>query len=809
MESLKAAKLLLKRYSLSELLPYLAYDKDSKAYILDHGVGLVYACHPLPFPDHGAVSSLRGLFESSFPPGTSIQFMLYSSKNIDHYLDSYVLYRANVHGDSVYTDIARKRADFLKEGTRRSLFKGADIRVKNYQILVSVLVPCAHTPKAIEETILNIIPPIRETTYQALNTAGLGPSYVSPEEFIRTMCELLNPGHDQNVALHYDPAVPIKDQLIYGDNEIRVEQSHLVIDGYYVRSFTVKQYPEQWNYANIINYIGDMFQNVKQIGVPLVINMNCEYPDVISARREIQNKSMIVTYQAVGQLASWIPKLALRKQHFDRYNDDLEHGATPFYSYMNMFTYSESETEMNAVSSILQTIYRGFGFILQEDSYIQLPVILQSLPLCYQKGAQRDLRRRRTLTTLTTAELCPLQADWTGTGRHVVPLISRRGQLQFIDIFSNKRGGYSGIVCASTGAGKSFFVNDMIIGYLGIGAKIWVIDVGRSYEKLCSFLGGDFLVFDTQSPTCINPFSSVYDINEEMPMLKTIIAQMASNTPLDDLSMSYLEEAIKECFARRGQDTTVTDIANYLTSQSDPRQNDLGKRLYPYTRQGSYAAFFEGRSSFAPDAQLVVLELEELKSKKDLQEVVLLSLIYTIQQEMMKRGQNKLVIIDEAWDLLTGGNTSQFMETGYRRFRKYSGGCITITQSVNDFYKIPAGIAIVENADYMFLLRQRAESIEALKKSQKVVLSEGLYELLKSVHTDTGNYSEIFLYTPDGIGIGRLVVDRFTQLLYTSKADEYLAIKQLTDRGMSVAEAIEEIMHQENEAAAGKGNNKR
>jgi conjugal transfer ATP-binding protein TraC len=125
------------------------------------------------------------------------------------------------------------------------------------------------------------------------------------------------------------------------------------------------------------------------------------------------------------------------------------------------------------------------------------------------------------------------------------------------------------------------------------------------------------------------------------------------------------------------------------------------------------------------------------------------------------------------------------------------GACIAITQSVNDFYKLPAGVAIVENSDYFFLLRQRPESIEALKKSGRLSLSEGLYDLLRSVHTDSGNYSEILCYTPDGITIGRLIVDRFTQLVYTSRADEFTKIKQYQNNGMNLADAINAVIRDE------------
>jgi conjugal transfer ATP-binding protein TraC len=192
------------------------------------------------------------------------------------------------------------------------------------------------------------------------------------------------------------------------------------------------------------------------------------------------------------------------------------------------------------------------------------------------------------------------------------------------------------------------------------------------------------------------------------------------------------------------------------------------------------------------------MDLDELRSKKDLQEVVLLTLIYQIQQEIVKeRIQRKIVVVDEAWDLLTGGNTTAFLENGYRRFRKYRGACISITQSINDFYKHPSGRAILENSDFFFLLRQRAESIEALKESKRVMLSEGMYELLKSVHTDSGNYSEIFVYSPTGIAIGRLTVDRFTQLLYSTKAEEFAQVKELVAQGKTVIEAIRQIIERE------------
>ena len=799
MDSVRVAKAMLDRQPLSELLPYLAYNEQKGLYVLESGVGFIFECIPVQFPRDDMTSSMRGLFESLFPPNTSIQFLLFSSGRINHLLDSYLFDRKNTYGDSIYTELAKKKRDFFLSGTHKSLLKGFDVRIRDFRLFVSVVVPCLRTPAGYQEAIDNVVPQIKETVGQALNTASLYPTSLPPEGLINLLSELLNPGHFADTILHYDPGLLLRDQVVYSDTEISVEKGHIMIDGKYCKSFTVKQYPQEWDISRGINFPGDLYENVRQIGVPFFISLNCQYPDASKVRREIQKKAIMASYQAFGPFAKWFPKFRIKKENFDMFALSLENGETPFYGFLNVFFYADSIKSAYNVAGVCHSLYRSMGFILQEDTYVMLPLFLQSLPMGYLPEAQGDLRRRRTFTTANVSELIPIQADWRGAGRPVVPLVSRRGQIQFVDVFSNRRGGFSSVIVASTGAGKSFFVNELIVSYLGIGAKIWTIDVGRSYEKLCNFLGGDFMVFEPASKVCINPFSGIVDINEEMPMLKSIIAQMASREPLDELSLAYLEEAIKDNYATKGTSMVITDIANYLSGKSDIRQVDLGRRLFPYTVLGTYASFFEGKSTFSPKQNFVVLELEELRAKKDLQEVVLLTLIYKIQQEMLNREQDKLVIIDEAWDLLTGGNTTQFMETGYRRFRKYKGACISITQSMNDFYKISSGIAVMENADYMFLLRQRPESIEALKQSQKVSLSEGLYELLKSVHTDSGNYSEIFMYTPDGVSIGRLIVDRFTQLLYTSKAEEFAEIKRYVKQGMNLYDAITEVIRKESE----------
>ena len=176
-----------------------------------------------------------------------------------------------------------------------------------------------------------------------------------------------------------------------------------------------------------------------------------------------------------------------------------------------------------------------------------------------------------------------------------------------------------------------------------------------------------------------------------------------------------------------------------------------------------------------------------------------LIIMLRIQQEMYlgERNRRKICVIDEAWDLMSGGQATKFIETGYRRVRKYGGAFLTATQAVNDYYKNPAAQAAWENSDWVFMLRQKDESIEQLKASGRFSVSERLGRVLRSIRTRHGEYSEVYIHMPGGGAVGRLIVDSYTAKVYSTKAEEVHAVNQLVARGYSLADAVEELVRQE------------
>ena len=182
----------------------------------------------------------------------------------------------------------------------------------------------------------------------------------------------------------------------------------------------------------------------------------------------------------------------------------------------------------------------------------------------------------------------------------------------------------------------------------------------------------------------------------------------------------------------------------------------------------------------------------ELETKKDLRAVIVLSVMFLVRQRMKKGGRElrKALIIDEAWALLSDGATGEFIEGFARRCRKEGGSIITGTQSINDYYKTAGARACLENSDWQVMLRLKAEALDQLRNDTRLSIDEAGMQLLKSLKTSEGEYSELMIQGPQGRCVGRLVLDRYSVTLYSTKPQVYAAVQNYRAAGMPLHEAV-------------------
>lgn len=837
----------------ADLLPYLAFDNESGLFVLEgdeensiEALGFVLEM----MPQTGAPQEMAELLTSVFigvPPGTSFQWSLFGTPLVDPFVSAYEAQRLSPESfppgpereqSRLYRELFRRRANHFRKGATLPLIQNTPYLLRDLRLIMAVTVPAKDmNDKALIQTLRTM----RETYITTLQTYSQYSHTWGPEDLINWCATLLNPHQalqGEAVHLRYDNGRKIANQIVSPETVIRVTDKGLRFglpqDGndLVAHVMSVRSYPPSFTLNGMGQLIGDWTQAALGYPCPFLITLVAVTVDYEENRNKTQMKQARATQNAESPMAKFLPDLAEKKRDWDIAQFAFDDGKGTVQMLHQIVLFAPPEKIHRARQSAI-AVWRNKQFEIVSDTYMQLQGMLGSLPMAVTASLTKDIKnaqRWSTKTTFNAVNTSPLLGEWCGFGKPIVALWGRRGQAMGFDLFANDSGNYNACVVGTSGSGKSVFLNDLSLSYLSIGGRVWIIDVGRSYEKLCHTVGGQYIEFTPEANICLNPFSMIHDLDDfddQMGMLRELLAQMISpSAPLNDYEKTQIEIHLRSVYYEHGPNMTMDHLAHSLINNCekggpnpqaadeeykrkiaamspeerekvcDPTIRRLGVQLTPYTTDGSYGRYFNGPANIEFKSNFIVLELEELASKPDLQAVVMFLLMYKITDAMyLSRSQKKLCIIDEAWALLSGGNSSQFIETGYRRARKYNGSFITGTQGIGDYSKSPAAEAALNNADWMFMLRQKPESIESLSKSGKLLVDEELKKMLLSVTTRQGSFSEVLVHCGQkGYGIGRVFFDPFSLLLTSSKAEDFEAVNEYRKRGLSVSEAIEAVL---------------
>ncbi|TXI08275.1 MAG: type IV secretion system protein TraC [Rhizobium sp.] len=809
---------------LDRFCPVLAFDPERNLFELeDQALAFGFICYPLTGYDQKVGDRLGTMLNQELPPGSLVQVTLHAGPDIQGFVDRYENIRDRrrslEENKTLLQLIGDRQTEFLTQGIDGTLISGDIAKPRDIKVIITVRIPTSGslaTPAELEYAAQKC-----RGMGETLHSAGLWNDPLKPGEYIRLISQMLT--FDKNAEWrhdfrpHYNPDLPIRNQIAEPSSVIEHEKRRLVIGDYVVKTLSVKRYPETLYFGFAYQYLADALTGTRGIRDYCMFTMNMLYGDSESERSKIELESTWVTTQSYGWLARINPRLAKQKASFDAMQKALSDGDRPIKAYLTVTLFGEKSREQQMTSNAVAYM-REQGFSAMEDVGCCLPQFLNSMPMFADPRAARIQRRYHRMATRHATALLPVFADWKGnSGTAPLNFISRKGQLMGVDMFAESNNAYNGLIFAESGAGKSFLTNEIALAYLSMGGRVWILDAGRSYMKLAHLVGGQYIEFSQSSDVCINPFQQIKDFKEEADILLGILLTMAYpnpplNTPTYNFQIGGMREILSRVWNEKGINSTVDDVIQALAQEEDLRLRDLATQMFPFSSKGEYGRFFNGPNNMRMDAQMVVIELEDLKHRKHLQRVVLFQMMNQIANEMFlsKRESHRLCIIDEAWDLLSGAESGgsgsseiqQFINGFYRKLRKHGGGAIIVTQTIDDVYASSIGTAIVANSPNTFILRQKAEIIERAKEKKHLALPDGTYDLMKTITTVRPKYSEVMIMTGGGTGIGRLIVPRYKSLLYSTNNKEYEAINTLVSQGLNVDQAINRLIEAEQTQSA-------
>ncbi|EOC0012249.1 type IV secretion system protein TraC [Cronobacter turicensis] len=805
----------------SDVCPVRAYDEKNKIFMLDHkSVGFGFICRPLSGTSGKEMGQLQTLLSTNFPPKTIVEFDLIASPNIVKKINQMDFLRINC-SDPVLKNAITNRSKFLLHSTDYPM-RGTGTRVRDCLMVCCVKIPVKNEYD-IKEDELNLVNELRNSFDTTLGVIGLAPSTLTREAYIDILSSILNQG--ETASWRDRSPVQVQDDLMVSEQLLDPDRSFFVRSKYigigspedeeqrgerhtsttFAKTLSAKKLPKRFWPGQAQYYLGDLMSGATGIKSSCIISMSMIFPEQQKAKTTFTQKRSWVVQQSDGPMVKWIPSLKTLREGFDLLSEKVDAGEPICKAKFSVTVFSNSKDGVFKAAQEAANYLNTYQFKMIPDTNFVCPIFLSTLPLFSEASAEKTMGRYRTLAISEALVLTPLYADWQGTRNPALMLTSRSGQLQMLDLFDSDTN-YNACIAAESGSGKSFLTNYIITAYRSLGAKVWCIDVGDSYKNICETYGGEYLDFHPDKKPCLNFFELIEDYFGEDPnntdgsgeedlIIGLLTVMAAPQKGLDDFQTARLKNHVADLIREHGKSTTVDMVAASCLSDKDPRVSDIGSQLYPFTSAGQYGKYFVGKNNIDFKNPFTVLELSRLESSEHLKQVVLLQLIYQIQQDMFlgDRSQMKIVVIDEAWALLKG-NIGEFIEKGYRRFRKYNGAAITITQSINDIYKDDVGKAIADNSAFMLLLGQGESAINEAQANKRLALDDAGYRFLKTVRSSSGIYSEVFVISKSGQGISRLIVDPFSLLLYSTKPDDVAEVRRKKDSGLTTEQAINEII---------------
>lgn len=324
--------------------------------------------------------------------------------------------------------------------------------------------------------------------------------------------------------------------------------------------------------------------------------------------------------------------------------------------------------------------------------------------------------------------------------------------LVIFDRFSLENG--NSVVFAKSGAGKSFSVKLEALRSMMFGTEIFIVDPENEYQRMCEAVGGAYVRLSLNSNTRINPFDlpKVVDAEEADNALRSNLItlhgllrlmmggaqiQMASNSnaPMMAPALAPSEEAdldaaLIETYAKAGITNdplthtgvppTVMDLYDTLLHMGGTGPA-LAQRLRKYT-SGTFAGIFSQQSNIDINNPMVVFNLRDLED--ELRPVAMYIVLNYIWNKTKTDQKRRLLVVDEAWQLMKYEDSASFLFSLAKRARKYNLGVTTITQDVEDFMGSRMGRAIVANASMQFLLKQSPSAVDVLTDVFKLTAEE-------------------------------------------------------------------------------------
>ncbi|WP_028715656.1 type IV secretion system protein TraC [Pantoea ananatis] len=818
--------------SITSLLPWREFDDKTDLFINTRSVGFILEVAPLAGANQQVVQALDDLLRKKLPRKTPVTVLMVASKCVGDMLED------GLSRDMWKGDMAPRLNAITKAFWERSALKGLannreyPLYLRNYRVFLVYAHPGSGGIKT-----MDTVSQLRETLRVSLLAAHMETERVGPDEFLSVIREQLNyrPGQVTRDDVQWNPEQELHRQCVDHSTEMEVHPDYLRLTT--ARKPSDRRMGDEGNSrvasSRIVNMqlttvpkrfalwqVADNLQNIRypDLGIPcpFMLSWTVCLEDQVASQNEAFRKEQDLGKKANSSYGKLFPNTQRTYQEYRDLRMGLASNEIAMCSFnLNLTLFcpdDDSEQQKCELSAI--NVFRKNDLEISAPRYMQLRNWLTTLPFMMQEGLWDDMKHMNATLrckSFNAVNLMPVVAE-RQMAKSGSPLPTYRNALAFFDMFNENNGStnFNVAVTGTTGAGKSFFIQEILRQVLNSGGFGWVIDMGGSYKNFCRQAGGSYLDGATLR---FNPFANVTDIKESSEGIQGLLTVLASpNEPLDKVSETILLKGVVAAWEAKKNKARIDDVVHYMTSpevkatySEQPtimnRINELVLLLDRWCTWGANGEYFNSDNpTLDANTRFAVLELLSLENQPHLLSAILYSLILAIQEKMYHspRDLKKLAIIDEAWRLFSGSNphAAKFIDTGYRTVRRHKGAFITITQGIKDFTGTkdqappPAAAAAWDCSGTKVTLLQEARAFKTYLQANPDQFSEAETQIIRGFQParSTG-FSSVMISSGEHSSFHRVFVDPVTRAMFSTRGDDYQFMTNAQEMGATSEEA--------------------
>lgn len=499
--------------------------------------------------------------------------------------------------------------------------------------------------------------------------------------------------------------------IIQKPSEIEIEKHHQVI--------TAINYPRVVDPGWLTRLIE------MNLDFDLSIHINPYSVSTIVSMLENELKKLKTDIYALESEGKIVPQ-ALIQQHEDTTSllQLVQEGSEKMFDislYIDAKGFTNEDVEKT--SKIIRNTMNSLMIVPKIPSYQMLPALKSVLPIADDK-----LKVTRNITSSAAAACFPFAI--TSFETHATGILVGFNAINSIPIIIDpfELSNPNILVLGTSGGGKSYAIKLILMREFMEGVDINVIDPQGEYTDLIKTFNGQIIKIAPGSDSIINPFDLMDQTLDDkklslLAFFRVLLGEMT------EPQRAILDDTIDRTYEEKG---VIKDPKTW--SKEPPILEDLYNEIMPLTRStkeiiyrpamaivNSLKSYVFGPMRFMNQQTKINMNNRmisfDIRDSPDVGKGTLMFLILEYVYTQMKKSKTrKMLVIDEAWTILSSGEQSEYVLRLIKTCRKFNLSLVMITQDVEDVLSSRAGRAVLTNTASKILIKQDTAVLDEIVK---------------------------------------------------------------------------------------------